>query len=60
MTQADVEKLNVLLHISLHWILKIYRPVRITNDNIEERRLNQYGDGRRQVTYVELLIIHFL
>ena len=37
MIQADVEKLNVLLYMSLHRILKIYWPMCITNEEIEIR-----------------------
>ena len=37
MIQAHVKKLNVLLHMSLHRILNIYWPMRITNEEIEIR-----------------------
>ena len=37
MTQADVEKLNVILYISLHWILEIYWPMSITKEDIKVR-----------------------
>lgn len=36
-TQVDVEKLNVSLHISLHWILKLIWPMGITNEEIKIR-----------------------
>ena len=37
MIPADVGKLNVLLHTSLHRKLKMYWPMRITKEDIEIR-----------------------
>ena len=37
MIPANVEKVKVLLHMSLHRMLKIYWPMRITNEEIKKR-----------------------
>jgi len=40
-TKADEKKLNVFLHKGLHRILKIYWPMRITNEETEIRGENE-------------------